>query len=229
VKPPPPVVEARYLSSFGPGSVLPPPVSVEVAFAGRSNVGKSSLINALSGRRGLAKTSSTPGKTRTINFFEIRCADDLLFHLVDLPGYGYAKRSKHERRSWGPLLEGYLRERITLRAVVLLVDIRRGMEDEERDLLELLSLDEVGRPAVKPIVVVTKIDKLALSKRRVAVQKIAPKGVSGVGVSSETGEGLDMLWSKIRAALGVPVTEPFVEGAAGAEPAEALDEREGSM
>ena len=211
MKPSPPVVDAIYLASVGPGGELPAPIKAEVAFAGRSNVGKSSLINALSGRRALAKTSSTPGKTRTLNFFDLRCADGLSFGLTDLPGYGYAKRSKHERRSWGPLLEGYLRERVTLRAVILLVDVRRGLEDEERDLLELLAEPSiVSRPPVRPLVVVTKIDKLPLAQRKVAVIRAAPKGVSAVGVSSETGEGLDLLWSKLRSAIGVTVPEARV-------------------
>src|SRR5690606_23305020 len=103
---------------------LPPPLGVEVAFAGRSNVGKSSLMNALMERRKLVRTSSTPGCTRAINFCKARARDGAELRLVDLPGYGYAKRSKTERNQWARMIESYLAERDHLRAVVMLVDAR---------------------------------------------------------------------------------------------------------
>ncbi len=118
---------------------LPAPVQLEVAFAGRSNVGKSTLLNGLMNRKGLARTSNTPGCTRTINFFSVTTRDGLTLKFVDLPGYGYARRSKGERDAWADLIEGYLLERPTLRVVVILVDARRGVEEEEADLLELLA------------------------------------------------------------------------------------------
>ena len=146
------VTAARFLGAAAAPGGGPSPLGPEVAIAGRSNVGKSSLLNALLGRRGLARTSGTPGRTRQINFFLV----NERFVLADLPGYGFAVGSEAERRSWGPLVEGYLRERPPLRGVALLVDARRGAEEEEAQILEFLR--HVGLPAV---VVATKLDKLA--------------------------------------------------------------------
>src|SRR5262249_11294359 len=140
----------------------------EIAFAGRSNVGKSSLLNMVLSRRGLARTSNTPGCTRQINFFDLHLARRAVsgreasesrrrrIGFVELPGYGYAKVSKSEAAGWQELLEGYLRDRPTLRAVVILVDIRRGMEREEEDLVEFLA----QRPDLDVFVAATKTDKL---------------------------------------------------------------------
>src|SRR5207253_3003279 len=119
----------------------PPPGPPEVALAGRSNVGKSALINVLVGRRGLARASRTPGRTRQLNFFAL---DERLV-LVDLPGYGFAVGPEAERRAWKPLVETYLGERPTLRGVLLVVDARRGLEAEEEELLAYLAA--LGRPA----------------------------------------------------------------------------------
>jgi GTP-binding protein len=195
------VVEAQFLAAVGPDGAFLPPTLPEVAFAGRSNVGKSSLINTLVGRRGLARTSSTPGCTRSINFFHIRAADGLNFQLVDLPGYGYAKRSKAERASWGPLLERYLLERAPLRAVVLLVDVRRGLEDEEEALLEFLRQpSKATRPKPGLVLVATKIDKLPLAQRHGALAKLkrAGDGAGAIGFSSVTRDGVDPLWKRLR-------------------------------
>src|SRR5689334_4965511 len=129
--PPPPkprLHAARFVASVPQSRLMPPPTGVEVAFAGRSNVGKSTLLNALMERKGLARTSSTPGCTREIVTFEAKAADGALLTLVDLPGYGYAKRSKAERTAWGTMVEDYLLGRASLAGVVLLVDIRRGVE-----------------------------------------------------------------------------------------------------
>jgi GTP-binding protein len=129
----------------------------EIAVAGRSNVGKSSFINALTGRRKLARTSAWPGKTRRIHFY--RLADAA--YLVDLPGYGYARVGRSERASWRPMVEDYLRgARASLRGVVLLVDLRRGPEPEEEDLLEWLA-----REGIASRVAFTKADKLKPSQR----------------------------------------------------------------
>jgi ribosome biogenesis GTP-binding protein YsxC/EngB len=126
-------IEAEFVGAVGVGSdpTSLPIASVEVAFAGRSNVGKSSLINTLVQRKGLVRTSGTPGCTRQINFFSIRARDDFALVCVDLPGYGFAKRSKGEREQWADLIEGYLKRRPTLRALVLLVDARRGLEEDD--------------------------------------------------------------------------------------------------
>src|SRR5579872_1051573 len=125
------VVEAKFVAGAVDAASLPPPTLIEIAFAGRSNVGKSSLLNATMQRRGLARTSRTPGCTRQLNVFEVRCADGLALRFVDLPGYGWARRSKAERSQWQEMIEGYLQARASLRAVVLLVDVRRGVEEEE--------------------------------------------------------------------------------------------------
>ena len=123
----------------------------EVAFAGRSNVGKSSLLNKLVKRKALARVSKTPGKTREINFFRVNGE----FVLVDLPGYGYARVSKEARENWRPLIEGYLQRSSELRGVVQLLDARREPSPEDRQMLEFLA--ELGAPT---IVVLTKVDKL---------------------------------------------------------------------
>ncbi|MBX3213082.1 MAG: ribosome biogenesis GTP-binding protein YihA/YsxC [Labilithrix sp.] len=175
----------------------------EIAFAGRSNVGKSSLLNMMLSRKGLARTSNTPGCTRQINFFDIHLAANEKFEVpprlvfVDLPGYGYAKVSKSEATAWKQLLEGYLHERPTLRAVVVLVDVRRGLEDEEADLVEFLA----ERPGIRVIVAATKVDKLSLSAQKPALAKLArgPDGerLAVVGTSAETGAGREVLWARI--------------------------------
>src|SRR5215475_3229804 len=131
------IVDARFVASVPAARLLPPPTGVEIAFAGRSNVGKSTLLNALLERKGLARTSSTPGCTRELVVFEAVAADGAVLTFVDLPGYGYAKRSKAERASWAGLVEDYLLGRPSLAAVVVLLDVRRGMESDDADLLEL--------------------------------------------------------------------------------------------
>jgi GTP-binding protein len=124
------VVEATFVAGAVDAESFPAPTHLEVAFAGRSNVGKSSLLNSMMDRRSLARTSRTPGCTRQLNIFEVRCADGLVLRFVDLPGYGWARRSKDERMQWQKMIEGYLVTRASLRAVVLLVDVRRGVEDD---------------------------------------------------------------------------------------------------
>jgi GTP-binding protein len=178
----------------------------EIAFAGRSNVGKSSLLNMLLSRRGLARTSNTPGCTRQINFFDVTLARTESPHrvvFVDLPGYGYAKVSKTEGRAWKDLLEGYLSLRPTLRAVVLLVDVRRGLEQEEEDLIEFLA----QRQELELVVVATKVDKLSRAAQKPALAKLSRPRPSDerraatrsvvVATSAETGYGRDQLWARI--------------------------------
>jgi GTP-binding protein len=180
-----------------PGELLPagPP---EVAIAGRSNVGKSSLLNALLGRHGLARTSRTPGRTRQLNFFLV----NERFRIVDLPGYGFAVGPEAERRAWGQLVETYLARRETLRGVVVLVDVRRGLGSEEIELLGFLR--ERRHPSV---LVATKLDKLGRGAASAALRHLA--GTAGgavpvVGFSARTGTGREQLWAIIEGWLGAP-------------------------
>jgi GTP-binding protein len=172
---------------------------VDASFAaGRSNVGKSSLLNAMMQRKSLARTSNTPGCTRQINVFHVKTQEGIDVHFVDLPGYGYAKRSKSEKAGWGPMLEGYLLERITLRAVVLLVDVRRGPEEDDIQLIEFLK----QRKEVQVFVVATKLDKLPLAQRKPALDKIKKdSGIKPLGFSSVTGDGREDLWKRIAFAV----------------------------
>jgi GTP-binding protein len=193
--------DARFIAGVAASGQLPPPALAEVAFAGRSNVGKSSLMNALLGRKGLVRTGSTPGTTRQLNLFQVRASDGLELVLVDLPGYGFAKRGKQEKSRWGELIEGYLSTRVTLRALVLLVDVRRGIEEEERELLEFVrsTSKTAHRPDLPTIVVATKVDKLSVSARKPRVARIAKElGGRVIGFSATSGEGREALWSAIR-------------------------------
>jgi GTP-binding protein len=197
------IVDASFVAGVAAPDQLPPPALAEVAFAGRSNVGKSSLLNALLGRKGLVRTGQAPGTTRQLNLFSARAADGLELVLVDLPGYGFAKRSKHEKSSWGPLIENYLSKRVALRAVVLLVDVRRGIEPEERALIEYVrTASGASRRSLPVIVVATKIDKLAASGRKLAVVRVARElGHPAYGFSARTGEGREALWGALRKAI----------------------------
>jgi GTP-binding protein len=192
------IVDAFFVGSAGSAESLPEPSLPEVAFAGRSNVGKSSLMNALCARRALFKVSQTPGRTRTIVHVEARLSEGASIFLVDLPGYGYAKVAKSERRAWGRLVEGYLEERGTLHLVVLLFDIRRGLEDEELALVEFLAA--AGRPV---LLAATKIDKLPKSRRASTLAAIArATGVDVIGTSAETKDGIDELARRVARACG---------------------------
>ena len=174
-------------------STLPETDWVEIAFAGKSNVGKSSLINALVNRKALARTSATPGKTQTINFYNIN--EEM--YLVDLPGYGYAKVSEQEKEKWGKLIERYLHTSKQLKAVFLLIDIRHDPSANDRMMYEWIV--EMG---YKPIIIATKLDKL----KRSQVQKNVKAIKEGLGVlpgttiipfSSETKQGRDEIWELV--------------------------------
>jgi GTP-binding protein len=198
------IVDASFIAGVAAPDQIPPPALAEIAFAGRSNVGKSSLLNTLVGRKNLVRTGSTPGTTRQLNLFHVRAGDGLEVVLVDLPGYGFAKRGKQERSQWGTLIEGYLSTRVTLRAVVLLMDVRRGAEHEEKDLIAYVASThrKAARPEVPVIVVATKVDKVPRSQRKPAVDRlITDLGCRVVAFSSETGEGKDELWSVLRGHL----------------------------
>ena len=186
---------------------LPPATGVEIAFAGRSNVGKSSLLNSLLARKNLVRTSSKPGSTRTVSFFEARAADGLTLKLVDLPGYGYARRSKAELAQWGQLMEDYLLGRPTLVAVVLLVDARRGLEDDDRDLLKLIAGPaRVTRRPVGVVLAATKLDKIAPSAQAAAITALRRTAELPVyGYSATTHSGRPELWRAIRKAAGLSV------------------------
>jgi len=204
------IVHADFVAAAAPGSSLPAPAMAEIAFAGRSNVGKSSLINTLVERKGLVRTGATPGVTRQINLFEARARDGAVFHLVDLPGYGFAKRSKAERASWADLIEGYLRTRVTLAVLVLLVDARRGLEEDDAELVRFVeeARDAQRRP-VEVVIVATKVDKLARAVSRGAIAAIARStGRKVLGFSSVTGEGRAELWALLRKATLEPTEAP---------------------
>ena len=179
---------------------LPPADRPEIAFAGRSNVGKSSLINALTNRRNLARTSNTPGRTQELNFFQ---PENATYYLVDMPGYGYAKAPKAKVEAWTMLIRDYLRGRTTLRRVYVLVDSRHGLKDPDVVLLDLL--DDAAVPYQ---LVLTKIDKLKLgaaqrilSATQDAIAKHAAAFPVVLATSSEKKQGLGELKASILAAI----------------------------
>lgn len=187
----------RFLLFDPAGDGWPKVLLPQVAFAGRSNVGKSSLLNALLGCAGLARVSRTPGRTRGIAFFEVEGR----YAFADLPGYGYAKVSREERAAWKDLVEGYLGSCRLIRRVYLLVDVRRGPGEEERMLAGYLAERRISHRWVG-----TKADKLAPRERREAEagftggEWLASGGVP-VLVSARTKAGIDLLWRDIRAAF----------------------------
>lgn len=159
-------VESDFLLSVAAIDDLPEGNKAEIAFAGRSNVGKSSLLNSLTGRKKLAKTSNTPGRTRMLNFFQLT-GQDLDCYLVDMPGYGYARAAKGQIIRWTGLVKDYMRGRPTLRRIFLLVDSRRGLMNTDKEILKLLQ-----EAAVSTQVVLTKADKLKQAEREPALAKL---------------------------------------------------------
>ncbi|HET7715994.1 MAG TPA: ribosome biogenesis GTP-binding protein YihA/YsxC [Bauldia sp.] len=176
---------------------LPPADGVEVAFAGRSNVGKSSLINALTGQKTLARTSNTPGRTRELNFFT---ADHGIV-IVDMPGYGYARASKRDVKDWTRLVFDFLRGRANLRRVYVLIDARHGIKANDKEALDVLD-----KAAVSYQVVLTKCDKdspatldAMLAETRAAIAKRPAAHPVVLATSAQTGAGIDLLRAEIAA------------------------------
>jgi GTP-binding protein len=190
---------SSYLISAFRAAQFPPADRPEVAFAGRSNVGKSSLLNRLLNRRKLARTSNTPGRTQSINFFEIGTA----MYFVDLPGFGYAKVPMAVRAAWQPMVDGYISAPRDLRLVLVLVDIRRDPGDEEKGLLAWLESKDIPY-----LVVATKFDKLSRGKgnqRLAVIRKNLDLSDLPLPFSSLTGEGREEIWAHLRLACGLDV------------------------
>jgi GTP-binding protein len=195
------ITEATFLASAASRSGYPKATMPEVAFAGRSNVGKSSLINCLASRKKLANISSLPGKTRLINFFSINHK----LGLVDLPGYGYARVPKQVKEGWGPMVEEYLATREKLKGVVLVMDIRRELDQREHDLIDFLR-----QRSIPQIVVATKTDKLTrkgvAEKEKLLQRDLQTEGVNDLILfSSVTGSGRTALWGEILKTIESPL------------------------
>ena len=186
------ILSAEFVTSATKPDQYPPVNYPEIAFAGRSNVGKSSLINTLVNRKRLVKTSSTPGRTQLINFFDI----NNLITFVDLPGYGYAKVPTAVRKKWGPMIETYLSNRRTLKGVVVIMDIRRIPRQEEHELIEWLKYFSIDG-----ILVLTKTDKLSKSKRLKQHNAIAEALTIDpdklILFSAKSRQGRDAVWDAI--------------------------------
>jgi len=178
----------------GVTSVLPDNDKPEIAFAGKSNVGKSSLINALINRKALARTSSQPGKTQTINFYNVNKE----IYYVDLPGYGYAKVSREAQEKWGKLIEKYLQTSKQLKAVFLLIDIRHEPSANDKNMYEWILYN-----GYNPIIIATKLDKIKRSQIQKNVKIIKDQlnvkpGTLVIPFSSQTKQGRDEIWQLIQ-------------------------------
>jgi GTP-binding protein len=196
------IKSARFVKSAAKPSQYPPASLPEIVFAGRSNVGKSSLINTLVNRKRLAKTGATPGRTQLINFFSI---NEVLV-LVDIPGYGYARVPGSVRRRWAPMVEAYFSSRRTLKAAVLIMDIRRTPGPEEVDLIKRL-----GRDRIPVVPVLTKSDKLSRAKqalqRRQAALALGLELDRLILFSARTRIGVEALWEAVLAHAS-PAADP---------------------
>ncbi len=186
------ILSADFVTSATRPAQYPPIKYPEMAFAGRSNVGKSSLINTLVNRKRLVKTSSTPGRTQLINFFDIN--QKMTF--VDLPGYGYAKVPTAVRKKWGPMIEKYLSSRRALKGVVVIMDIRRIPRQEEHELIDWLKYFSIAG-----ILVLTKTDKLSKQKRlkqHIAIaEALAVDPTKLILFSAKSRQGRDAVWNAI--------------------------------
>ena len=190
------VKTAEFVTSAVKPSQYPPPQFPEIAFAGRSNVGKSSLINRLVNRKRLVKTSATPGRPQLINFFMV----NETISLVDLPGYGYARVPKSVKKHWGPMVETYLSQRECLKVVILLMDVRRTPRQEEFNLMDWLQ-----HYRIPMILVLTKADKLSKTKQNKQRQAAAAAiGIDAADLhlfSAKSGMGRNTIWDLIEQVL----------------------------
>lgn len=184
-------------------STLPENEHIEIAFAGKSNVGKSSLINALMNRKSLARTSAQPGKTQTINFYNIN--DE--FYFVDLPGYGYAKVNEHEKQKWGKMIENYLHKSQKLRAVFLLIDIRHNPSANDKSMY-----DWILYQGYKPVIIATKLDKINRSQVQKHIKMVkdglqVEKGTVVLPFSALTKQGREEIYDYIDGLIAKEETE----------------------
>lgn len=190
------ITSADFIISAFKQADYPPDTLPEVAFAGKSNVGKSSLMNTLVNRKNLARTSSTPGRTQSLNFFSI----NQKLYFVDFPGYGFAKVPADRKKQWKPMVETYLKSRKNLKLVVVILDCRREPTQDDSNLVEWLRFYKISA-----LVVLTKTDKISFGQRN--KQKFLVKKMLNVEenqmvfFSAVTGEGKDELWKKIRSKL----------------------------
>lgn len=203
------ITKTAYVKSFANQDGIETHYPNQIAFAGRSNVGKSSILNSLLNRKNLAKTSSTPGKTQMVNVFSINDT----FHFVDLPGFGYAKVSRSMKKSWKGLVETFLVDNPNMRGMVLIIDVRRGLQDEELAFTEWLELQNIPT-----LLVVNKIDKLkkqALAKQLTQIKKTLEtelpkeKGIKVIPYSAKTKAGKSILWREIHNLLETD-SNPFL-------------------
>ena len=187
---------ASFLASYGTAGQIPASTRPEVSFAGRSNVGKSSLLNKLMYRKGLAKVSSTPGKTTTVNFFDV---DGM--HFVDLPGYGYAQVSQSEKARWSKLIDGYFNQDRRFALVVSLIDIRHDPSALDCAMVEFLQ--ESGLPFAIALTKADKLSKQQANKQKAAIKKklALGAGIPMIVTSAEKGTGIDELRTVITAAI----------------------------
>lgn len=187
------ITSAEFIKSATDQAHFPADKLPEIAFAGKSNVGKSSLINSLVNRRGLAQTSSTPGRTRLINFFVVNGS----LSFVDLPGYGYARVPEAMKKQWGPMIERYLLNRRSLRLVIVILDVRRDLSRGDLTLFEWLRFHNI--PFIPVLTKIDKVSKNELAAKQRHIRKVLEMGEGSrvLAFSALKGEGKDRIWGEI--------------------------------